>query len=255
MVLAAHHQADERHVRHHHYLTGSLRCNRCGSRLSFTVAKRRYQYFYCRDARRNPGCPMPHLPVRPVERLVEQRYAHLRLTAAQRGRLAAAVGSLLETEANEASEECRRQEHREARARSDQQRVLEAFYQYALPGEVLQREERRIEKELAQSRRLIADARRHLGAVNAKRDHALHTVETLDVARLYKSGRPPVRRLMNQALFDKIRIDDLLADQRVPNGYGRDRRLVATSLRTNNPDYDKLAQAILMVVLAESDQS
>jgi DNA invertase Pin-like site-specific DNA recombinase len=45
-VLRAHDRVGVRHRRHDHYLKGLLFCGECGRRLSITLAKGRYLYFY-----------------------------------------------------------------------------------------------------------------------------------------------------------------------------------------------------------------
>ncbi|RJQ52070.1 MAG: hypothetical protein C4521_11025 [Actinobacteria bacterium] len=46
-MLAAHNRAGERKRKHPHYLKGTLYCGHCGSKLSYTLEKGKYGYFYC----------------------------------------------------------------------------------------------------------------------------------------------------------------------------------------------------------------
>ena len=50
-VLTAHRVSGERSHKHKHYLSGSLLCARCGSRLLFGISTGRqgehYEYFFC----------------------------------------------------------------------------------------------------------------------------------------------------------------------------------------------------------------
>jgi site-specific DNA recombinase len=59
-VLRLHNKAGVRERTHDHYLKGLLYCGECGSRLSLTLAKGKYSYFYClgqKNARRHKtGC-------------------------------------------------------------------------------------------------------------------------------------------------------------------------------------------------------
>ena len=78
-VLAAHRLAGERSYRHKHYLTGSLFCGRCRSRLLFGVNTGQrgdqYEYFFCAGRHADPtSCDLPYIPLRQVEAAVEQQW-------------------------------------------------------------------------------------------------------------------------------------------------------------------------------------
>ena len=78
-VLAAHRQSGERSYRHQHYLTGTLFCARCSSRLLYNIARGRqgdqYEYFVCagRHSGRTP-CDLPYVPVEQVEAAVQKQW-------------------------------------------------------------------------------------------------------------------------------------------------------------------------------------
>jgi Resolvase, N terminal domain/Recombinase/Recombinase zinc beta ribbon domain len=67
-TLRARDVAGTRQRRHEHYLKGLLFCGECGRRLSLTLAKGRYLYFYCLGQRgsASTGCRQPY--VRPGRR-------------------------------------------------------------------------------------------------------------------------------------------------------------------------------------------
>lgn len=60
-VLRAHDIAGVRQRRHDHYLKGLLHCGECGRRLSLTLAKGKYLYFYCLGSEdwRGPAAASP----------------------------------------------------------------------------------------------------------------------------------------------------------------------------------------------------
>ena len=55
-VLKARNQAGERKRKHPRYLKGTIYCGECGSRMSTTIAKGEYTYFYCLSQKRHNGC-------------------------------------------------------------------------------------------------------------------------------------------------------------------------------------------------------
>ncbi len=64
-VLAAHNKAGVRARRHDHYLKGVLYCGQCGNRLSLTLARGTYLYFYClgqkNSLRHKTHCTQPYV--------------------------------------------------------------------------------------------------------------------------------------------------------------------------------------------------
>jgi site-specific DNA recombinase len=74
-VLAEHRTSGERSYRRQHYLTGSLTCGRCGSRMGYSVSTGKggaeYGYFFCLG--RHSGrteCRLRYLPAHLVEQAV-----------------------------------------------------------------------------------------------------------------------------------------------------------------------------------------
>lgn len=66
-----------------HYLKGLLYCGQCGRRLSLTLAKGQYLYFYClgqkNALRHQTGCTQPYLMACDAEQMVEGLYKRVQL--------------------------------------------------------------------------------------------------------------------------------------------------------------------------------
>jgi len=80
--LRARDVAGVRQRRHEHYLKGLLHCGQCGRRLSLTLAKGKYLYFYCLGQRGSPrtGCRQPfYVLAGDVEAIVEDLYRRIQL--------------------------------------------------------------------------------------------------------------------------------------------------------------------------------
>lgn len=82
-VLRAHNKAGVRTRRHDHYLKGLLHCGQCGNRLSLTLAKSTYLYFYClgqkNSLRHKTNCTQPYVMACEAEKGVEDLYRRVRL--------------------------------------------------------------------------------------------------------------------------------------------------------------------------------
>jgi hypothetical protein len=74
--------AGDKTRKHHHYLSGSLRCGRCGQRLLYGFGSgrmgTRYDYFFLARHPVGKSCDLPYLPADQVERAVEDQWASRR---------------------------------------------------------------------------------------------------------------------------------------------------------------------------------
>ena len=78
-VLVNHRQPGERSSRHHQYLTGTVHCGRCRSRLQYGVSRGRtretYAYYFCAGRHSvGNGCQLPYLRLEAVEHAVTQQW-------------------------------------------------------------------------------------------------------------------------------------------------------------------------------------
>jgi site-specific DNA recombinase len=82
-LLAARAVRGTRDRRHHHELKGVLWCGVCGRRLSLTLAKGRYLYFYCLGQKNQArtGCHEAYIPADLLETAVERLYEQVQLPA------------------------------------------------------------------------------------------------------------------------------------------------------------------------------
>jgi site-specific DNA recombinase len=214
-VLDAHNRAASREWKHHHYLKGSLRCARCGNRLTFVRAKGnggRYDYFACIGRIKRTGCTLPYLDTERVETYVAQEYARLALTDDQdewhqhlhtvRDLAQQAVGRVLDV----CLEEARQQRRKARQLEAERKRLLHAFYEDAIPLQLLRTEQDRITAELNTAAK-IADASDHsLAEARAALAGALDLLESC--VTVYEDAHQSARRQINQALFACFHVDE-----------------------------------------------
>jgi len=210
-VLTAHHVSGEKTQAHDHYLKGSLYCGQCSSRLILTNAKSRrgtiYPYFICagRHAKRTP-CQQKAMHVVDIETAVEDYYQRIQIP----DHIIAALRDLLTRQFNQLHD-TQQQERRTLTAERDQLRdertkLLQAHYAGAVPLDLLKTEQDRIARRTAH-----LDAR--IDAGDSEYDQArAHLEDCLALAgnchAIYMSIDDSLRRIANQAFFERILITD-----------------------------------------------
>ena len=102
--------------------------------------------------------------------------------------------------------EIRTQRQRIARIKDQQERLLDAFLDGALPKRILQEKQTRLEAELAQAEHLLAVAEQDGLALSRVLNEALDLAQNCE--RAYTLASETTRRQLNQALFEHFEIGD-----------------------------------------------
>ena len=224
-ILDAHSHAKERDRKHHHYLKGSLICERCDSPLTFVRARGKkggiYFYFACLGRAKRTGCTLPYLPAAEIEDRVAGAYANVKvqqLGSATHRRwtvhiedIRAALDLTIDSMRRQSQAEIRRQERRIAAIKAQQSKLLDAFLDDNLSHDLLAEKQAELRVELASAEHLLALAEQD----GIELRSVLH--EVLDLARdcedAYARLDPTYRRQLNQAFFDGFKVgDDDIAD-------------------------------------------
>lgn len=240
---------------HSHYLLGTIFCGQCGRRLSYTLAKHKYEYFYCLSRQQGFVCTQGYMPTDQVEVLVARQFMFTDINIADRAALQKEVRSQLHYEIDSTKAEVTRQEKRLTRLLMERERILQAFYEDQVSSEMLGNEQRRIDTEISNLRQVVDQANK--GRVGAKRsyDDAIKLATTLDLEKAYLKAHPLLRRCLNQALFSKIVIDDTNAIVVVSKFGSRkehDIRVLSTELLPVI-NYQRLAQAVIGLTMDKKD--
>lgn len=210
-VIEAHDVSGEKRRVHHHYLKGSVWCGRCGSRLIVSHATNRYgvtyAYFMCigRHQRRN-DCRQQAVPIELVEALVSDTWRNVELDADQRAelldRLMGELASNRDKFAREKARALRRRQH----LQEQQAKLLEAHYADAIPLELMREEQTRISREMQATDSRLAAADVSIEAVEATIRRCVAFMGSCH--KTYVAAPEPIRRLMNQAVFERLEVDD-----------------------------------------------
>jgi site-specific DNA recombinase len=208
-VLKAHAQSGERDRKHGHYLKGSIRCGGCKHRLTFsrnTGNGGTYEYFVCPSYQRQT-CPHGYRRAVAVEALIEQHYRTVMLSAADRDRVMAALEHRLAELATASQTELDRCQNVLIGLKEQERKLLAKHYQDEISEELFSEESARIKQERKDAQAILARLTiRHEDLV-AGLTLALKLASS-DLHDLYLRATPPIRRLMNQAIFEVIWIDD-----------------------------------------------
>jgi site-specific DNA recombinase len=145
-TLRARDVAGVRQRRHEHYLKGLLRCGECGRRLSLTLAKGKYLYFYCLGQRgpARTGCRQPYVLAGDAEALVEDLYRQIQLPPSWVDRLTEELEAEIVERQAEASQRRVVLTKMLAKLAEERGKLLQAFYANAIPLDLLKAEQDRI---------------------------------------------------------------------------------------------------------------
>jgi site-specific DNA recombinase len=200
--------AGVRQRRHDHYLKGLLHCGECGRRLSLTLAKGSYLYFYCLGQRgtARTGCRQPYVLSGDAEALVEDLYRRVQLPASWVERLTEELDAEIVERQAEASERRVILTKTLATLAEERGKLLHAFYASAIPLDLLKAEQDRIgvAEQAAKAELEVAE-----GDLDGWQD-VLRTAIRLagNCHAAYVKARPSVRRRFNDAVLETVCIKD-----------------------------------------------
>jgi site-specific DNA recombinase len=209
-VLNAHALSGDRSRKYEHYLKGSIYCGDCGSRLLYMRIRGNggiYEYFGCQARRLGRTCEHPYQPVNEVERAIEYHYQrHVGLSEATQERIRAKVHAYAERKLKIARKEAERASRRLEALKQEQQRLLQLHYQELVDTDVLAAEQARIKAERAQMAKWVKTVSHDEQDIKAALDEALRLLD--ESGQAYQRATPTIRRMLNQALFQRLEIVD-----------------------------------------------
>src|SRR6266511_1829041 len=207
-VLRAHDIAGVRQRRHDHYLKGLLYCGECGRRLSLTLAKGKYLYFYCLGQRgpARTGCREPYVLAGDVEALVEDLYRQIQLPRSWERRLTEELEAEIVERQAEATERRVILTKTLAKLADERGKLLQAFYANAIPLDLLKAEQDRIGMAELSAKGELETTEGDLGGWQDVLRTAIALAGNCHAA--YLKARPSVRRRFNDAVLEAVCIKD-----------------------------------------------
>jgi site-specific DNA recombinase len=193
---------------HEHYLKGLLFCGDCGRRMSLTLAKGRYLYFYCLGQRGSArtGCQQPYVLAGDAEALVEDLYRRIELPASWVSRLTEELEAEIVDRQAEASERRVVLTKMLAKLADERGKLLRAFYANAIPLDLLKTEQDRIGSAEQAAKGELETTEGDLEGWQDVLQTAIRLAGNCHAA--YLRARPSVRRRFNDAVLEAVYIKD-----------------------------------------------
>ncbi len=208
-VLAAHRLSGERDRKHQHYLKGTIRCGTCGCRLVYSRNKGNggiYEYFVCPRNQRGE-CPQRCQPVDLVEAAIEDHYAGVPFSDAEREEIRQAIAKDLSERVATAQQEIDRCQGVLQAIKDQERKLLNMHYEDRISGELFDDEQARLRRERQDAEGLIARLSLRYDDIVATLDLALKILDE-DLHDLYLRADDTIRRLINQAIFNALFVCD-----------------------------------------------
>ena len=211
-LLSGRRLAGDRSWKHEHPLKGLLVCGRCEGRMGYGHSKGRggvYSYFFCLG--RHTGrtnCDLPYVPVESVEQAMQEEWnERVQFSPEEITRTREEAHRLLETESTESSKLHDAQKKRLRALQLRKQRLIDAYLDGALEAADIRPRQEQVAAEIADAERLIRNASTDGERVRGHVDLVLKLMET--AGDLYRNVADPLRRDLNQAVFECVRVDVL----------------------------------------------
>nr|NIM47524.1 recombinase family protein [Candidatus Aenigmarchaeota archaeon] len=205
-VLRSHDYAGERKRKHPHYLRGTVFCGECGSRMSSQIAKKRYLYFYCLGQKRNNGCKNPYILATNLERSIELLYKNIQLPKELAEKTIEKIKKEITERESSSIKDKERFKRNLTKLNNQRYKLMEAYYNEAIPVEVLKKEQQRITDEIAKTEEKINITQENLKEFEKVLKLAIKLASNCYLA--YQKASPQTKRLFNQAFFKKIYVKE-----------------------------------------------
>jgi site-specific DNA recombinase len=208
-VLQAHCLAGERDRKHQHYLKGTIRCGTCGCRLVYSRHKGNggtYEYFVCPRNQRGE-CPQGYQPTDLVETAIEDYYAGVPFSEAEREEIRQAITIDLGERAATAQQEIDRCRGVLQEIKAQERKLLHMHYEDRITSELFDDEQTRLRHRRQDAEMLIDRLNLSFDDINETLDLALEILGE-DLHDIYLRADDSIRRLINQALFNALFVCD-----------------------------------------------
>jgi site-specific DNA recombinase len=206
-VLDSHQGAGNRTRTHNHYLKGVLWCARCEHR--FIVQRARgnggeYYYFFCRG-RQEGLCDAPYVNIHAVEEAVVDHYATVSFSEEFKAAVRAKLDEALAYDLGSTQAVRERLEDRLAALDTKESNLLDLAADGDLPKDKIREKLIAIRDERTGTRR---DIQRLDAELETGRAVFMLALAMLDQPQeLYRQAGPALRKLMNQTIFTKLKLD------------------------------------------------
>lgn len=175
-------------------------CNKASLTLRVDTV---YPYFVCSGRHRRVGdCKSRYVLIGEVERKIEQLYEEIQLPPQIRAAIEEELQGVIAKEKQKYDLEIDGLLGQKRTLEHKSEKLLEAHYNDAIPMELLKTEQEKITKELAA---INHEIKQHNITFDQLSENLTNALELLDdIATFYRNGSDIVKRMLNQAIFEKI---------------------------------------------------
>ena len=205
------HLNGERTREHPHFLKSTVYCAKCGARLLVHRSKSHtgaiYPYFICatKHSKRGP-CNLKSILIEEIERKVELLYTSMSISHELRQHLEEFLCQQIKESADEFARERKRLGLEKDKLERKRAKLLEAHYADAIPLDLLKSEQIVISKALLDIEDQVAAHNTEFEIIKKNLAQALSLIENCGQA--YKLAPDKIKKAFNQAIFEKILVDD-----------------------------------------------
>ena len=219
-VLAAHVNG-ERVRQHPHFLKSTVYCGQCGERMlvqhTTSATGMKYPYFSCagRHSKRT-NCTLRSVLIYEVEKKLEEHYQRMQLDSKFRESVEAMIRDEFRSTREHVEAEQGDLKREREKLERERQKLMEAHYAGAVPIDLLGREQERITRALQKIATQLAATSLEFEAVERNLQLALDL--TVDCGAAYRDAPEHVKRMFNQAFFEKVLViqeDDSISGVRL----------------------------------------
>jgi site-specific DNA recombinase len=207
-VIKSQRGGGERSWKHDHYLSGTLYCATCGTRLTYSRSRGRngtyYEYFVCQQ-RTPKACDQPNHRVELIEEAVEDYWATVTFGAERRERLHRVIVEQLSGLDAQRDGEIERASRALSDLKAQEKKLLQAHYADAISTDLFAEEQGRIRRERIAAESTQRQMEIESGRLEKGLDAALALTDRAQQS--YIGLAAAGRRLMNQAIFERLEID------------------------------------------------
>ena len=206
------HVNGERVRTHPHFLKSTVYCGQCDERLLVNLATSasglKYPYFYCagRHSRRT-SCTQRAVLIYEVEKKLEEHYRRIQLDSDFRIKVEKMIRDELRTVHVQVEAEKKDLKREREKLERQREKLMEAHYAGAIPVDLLGREQERIAKALQRIGSKIEATKIKFEVVEKNLQQALDL--TVDCAKAYESAPDHIKRMFNQAFFEKVLVVEI----------------------------------------------
>ncbi|GAB7143508.1 recombinase family protein [Mycobacterium riyadhense] len=210
-ILAGRRIAGDRSWRHSHYLKsgGNLRCARCGGKIGYGWSRGKggkYDYFFCLG--RHTGrtsCDLPYLPAAAVEHKITSIWSHIRFSAKTLADIETQAVADFEVLLGQQEKLATEQRTRLIQLERQKSKLIDAYMADALPVEDLKLRQTQVATEIADARRLIAEADIERTELRNRLQIVLALLRK--ARKTYDTASDKTRQLLNTAMFERFELD------------------------------------------------